>query len=65
MDDVGDWEAEFVRCACIAIVHYEQHLRSDEPINTSRGLAKAMRSLKDRLPDELITLLRTERTTNA
>lgn len=60
MDDIEDWEAEFMHTACVAIVHYEQHLRSDEAINTSKGLAKAMRALKDQLPDELITLLREE-----
>jgi hypothetical protein len=60
MDDIEDWEAEFMRSACVAIVHYEQHLRSDDPINTSKGLARAMRSLKDQLPDELLILLRTE-----
>jgi hypothetical protein len=60
MDDLKEWEAEFVRCACVAIVHYEQHLRSIEPMNTSRGLAKAMRALKEQLPDELVTLLKKE-----
>jgi hypothetical protein len=58
--DVNDEEEELVsellHRASVAIICYENLLRSKEPQDRSKELAKAMRDLKDMLPDELLEI---------
>lgn len=57
-NDLDDWTSDLLSRACIVIVRYEEHLRSKDSITAAKGLAKAMRELKDVVPDEIMEVMR-------
>jgi hypothetical protein len=57
-NDLEDWTNDLLVRSCQAIVRYEEHLRKTEPIGSSKDLAKAMRELKEVIPDELLEIYR-------
>ena len=56
--DLEEWTEAIVLRACLVIVYYEEHLRSREPLGASKNLAKAMRMLKEEMPDEVLDTTR-------
>lgn len=57
-NDLDDWTSDLLSHACKVIVKYEDHLRNKDSIVAAKGLAKAMRQLKDLIPDELMEVMR-------
>ena len=47
-----------VHHACLAVIKYEDHLRSKDSIIEAKALAKAMRELKNMVPDEILEVMR-------
>jgi len=58
--DLEEWTEAVVLRACLVIVRYEEHLRSREPLGASKNLAKAMRMLKEEMPDKVLDATRDE-----
>jgi hypothetical protein len=56
--DLEEWANDLLVRSCWAIVRYEEHLRKTDPIGNSKDLAKAMRELKELVPDELLEVYR-------
>ena len=57
-DEDYEWATLIVHHACLAILRYEDHLRSKDSINEARALAKAMRELKEIVPEEILEVMR-------
>jgi hypothetical protein len=63
VDDVSAEEydelvSELLNRASMVIVCYENLLRTQSTVDTSKSLAKAMKDLKEILPDELLEIMR-------
>lgn len=56
--DLDEWTNSLLMKACICVVRYEDHLRSDKHLYESKKLAKAMRELKELLPSEALDIMR-------
>jgi len=56
--DVDEWTNELLRGACKVIIKYEDHLRSKGSIGEARELARAMRELRDNIPDDVLEVMR-------
>jgi len=50
--------SELLHRASVALICYENLLRSKEPQDRSKELAKAMKDLKEMIPDELLEIIR-------
>lgn len=57
-DDDYEWATLLVHHACLAVIKYEDHLRSKDSLADSKALAKAMRELKEMVPDEILEVMR-------
>ena len=63
VDDVSAEEydelvSELLNRASTVILCYENLLRTQSTVDTSKSLAKAMKDLKEILPDELLEIMR-------
>lgn len=63
VDDVSTEEydelvSELLNRSSMVIICYENLLRTQSTVDTSKSLAKAMKDLKEILPDELLEILR-------
>jgi len=56
--DHDEWATLLVHHACLAVIKYEDHLRSKDSIIEAKALAKAMRELKNMVPDEILEVMR-------
>jgi hypothetical protein len=56
--DHDEWATLLVHHACLAVIKYEDHLRSKETLAQSKSLAKAMRELREIIPDEVLEIMR-------
>jgi hypothetical protein len=56
--DQNEWTTLLVRHICVALIKYEDHLRSRESVTDAKALAKAMRELKEVVPDEILEVMR-------
>lgn len=57
-DEVDELVSELLHRSSMVVVCYENLLRSREPQDTSKDLARAMKDLKEILPDELLEVIR-------
>jgi hypothetical protein len=57
-DEDYEWATLLVHHACLAVLKYEDHLRSKDSINEAKALAKAMRELKEMVPNEILEVMR-------
>jgi hypothetical protein len=58
VDDPDEWATLLVHHACLVILKYEDHLRSKGTLGEAKALAKAMRELKEMVPDEVLEVMR-------
>ena len=63
VDDVSSEEydelvSELLNRSSTVIICYENLLRTQSTVDTSKSLAKAMKDLKEILPDELLEIMR-------
>jgi hypothetical protein len=59
VDDPDEWATLLVHHACLVILKYEDHLRSKTgSLTDAKALAKAMRELKEMVPDEVLEVMR-------
>jgi hypothetical protein len=59
VDDPDEWATLLVHHACLVILKYEDHLRSKTgSLADAKALAKAMRELKEMVPDEVLEVMR-------
>jgi len=58
VDDDYEWATLLVHHACLAVLKYEDHLRTRDTIVEAKALAKAMRELKNMIPDEILEAMR-------
>lgn len=56
--DVDAWETELLHKSCLVVLRYEDHLRSRDSLKDAKALAKAMRELKEAIPDEIMEVMR-------
>jgi hypothetical protein len=56
--DLDEWPNEIMNRACNVIVKYEAHLRSKDSLPAAKGLARAMRELKEVVPEEILEIKR-------
>jgi hypothetical protein len=56
--DMDDWATRILHHSCLAVIKYEDHLRSKDSIVQAKALAKAMRELKETLPDDVLEIMR-------
>lgn len=56
--DVDEWTHELLHNACQVIMRYEDHLRTKDRIGEAKALAKAMRELKETIPEEVMEVMR-------
>jgi hypothetical protein len=56
--DYDEWAMQIVHNACLAVIRYEEHLRSKETLKEAKALAKAMRLLRESVPDEILETMR-------
>lgn len=56
--DHDEWATMLVHNACMVILKYEDHLRSKDSLKEAKALAKAMRELKETVPEEILEVMR-------
>lgn len=56
--DVDEWATLLIRSACLAVIKYEDHLKGKDSINKARDLAKAMRELREMIPENVLENMR-------
>ena len=56
--NLDEWPNEIMNRACLVIIRYEDHLRSKDSLPSAKGLARAMRELKEVVPEEVLEVMR-------
>jgi len=57
-DEDYEWATLMVHHACLAILKYEDHLKGKGSLTEAKELAKAMRELKNIVPEEILEVMR-------
>ena len=57
-DDEEELISELLNRVSLVLICYENLLRTQSTVDTSKDLAKAMKDLKEIIPDELLEVIR-------
>ena len=57
-DDEEELVSELLNRVSVVLICYENLLRTQSTVDTSKDLAKAMKDLKEIIPDELLEVIR-------